>query len=151
MNIDKVWWNSLKPTGCPKKNASKVVWIKSPATNILDDWDISHLKDRICSSVWSTKTFLYDIWELRYKQNNMCYHLSKIVNIEQSSVLKSDTQYCFPYISWYFGSSMLCWSWFELEKCLWMSPLKWNMFKSSKIFKAKKIMYKLWRYQISIL
>ena len=44
-------------TGCPKKNVPKIVWIISPATNMLDAWDMSHLKGRICSSVWSTKKF----------------------------------------------------------------------------------------------
>ena len=32
---------------------------------------LSHLKDEICSSVWSTKTFLYDIREPKYKQIKM--------------------------------------------------------------------------------
>ena len=82
-----------------QKNAPKIVWIISLATNMLDSCDISHLKNGICSSVWSTKTFLYDIREPRYKRNNMEYHISKFLNIEQSSVMKTDTQYCFPYIS----------------------------------------------------
>ena len=43
----------------------------SPATNMIDDWDIIHLKSEIHSYVWSTKTFLYDIRELRYKQIKM--------------------------------------------------------------------------------
>ena len=67
--------------------------------NILEDWCIFHIKGKIDRSVWSTKTFLYGIKEPRYKQNDMGYHISKILNFEQSSVLKTDTQYCFPYIS----------------------------------------------------
>ena len=49
---------------------------------MLDGWDISHLKGGICSSVWSTKTFLHDIREPRYKQNIMGYQISRIWNDE---------------------------------------------------------------------
>ena len=70
-------------TGCIKKN-----FTLSLAINMLEGWDISHLKGEIHSSVWSTKTFLNDIRELRYKQNNMEY---KISNNEQYYILKSDT------------------------------------------------------------
>ena len=49
-----------------------------PAKNMLEGWYIFHLKGEIHSSVWSTKTFLYDFRELRYKQNNMGYQLSRI-------------------------------------------------------------------------
>ena len=55
------------PTGCPQKNAFKIVSIISPATHILDDWGISPLKGGICSVVWSTKIFLYVIRKARYK------------------------------------------------------------------------------------
>ena len=55
---------------------------------MLEGWDISHLKGEINSCVWSTKIFLNDIRELRYKQNNMEY---KISNNEQYYILKSDT------------------------------------------------------------
>ena len=71
-----------KGTGCPKKNAPKIVWITSPATNMLDRWDISHLKGGTCSSVWSTETFLYHIWKPRYKQNKMGCQISRIWNDE---------------------------------------------------------------------
>ena len=86
-------------TGCPKKNAPLCFCLISLVTNIVEGWYIFHLKGWINRSVWSTRTFLYNIRELRYKQNNMGYHISKILNFEQSSVLKTDTQYCFPYIS----------------------------------------------------
>ena len=63
----------------------------SLARNMLEDWKIIHLKGEIHSSVWSTKTFLYDIRELRYKQNNMRYQISRIINNDQSDIVKSDT------------------------------------------------------------
>ena len=43
------------------------------------------------SSVWSTKTFLYDIRELRYQQNNMGYQISRILINSKSNIVKSDT------------------------------------------------------------
>ena len=49
-----------------------------------------HLKGEIHISAWSTKTFVFDIRELRYKQNNMGYQISRIIN-DQSDILKSDT------------------------------------------------------------
>ena len=82
-----------------QKNAPLWVCLISLARNILEGWYIFHFKGGIHGSIWSTKTFLYDIREPRYKRNNMEYHISKFLNIEQSSVLKTDTQYCFPYIS----------------------------------------------------
>ena len=60
--------------------------IISPAINLLEGWDISHLKSENRSSVWSTKTFLNDIREVSYEQNNMEYKISK-----QCSILKSET------------------------------------------------------------
>ena len=50
--------------------------------NMLEGWDIIHWKGGIHSFVWSTKTFLYDIWEPRYKQIKMGYQISKCLNIE---------------------------------------------------------------------
>ena len=63
----------------------------SLATNMLEGWDIIHLKGEIHSSIWSTKTFLYDIRELRYKLNNMRYQILEILNNGQSNIFKSDT------------------------------------------------------------
>ena len=63
----------------------------SLVTNILGSWDIIHWKGGIHSFVWSTKTFLYDIWEPRYKQIKMGYQILKCLNIGKSSVLKYDT------------------------------------------------------------
>ena len=61
------------------------------ATNMPEVWNIIHFKGKIHSSVWSTKTFLYDIRELRYKQNNMGYQISRIIKNDQSNSVKSDT------------------------------------------------------------
>ena len=63
----------------------------SPATNMLEGWDMIHWKGGIHSFVWNTKTFLYDIREPRYKQIKMGYQISKCLNIGKSSVWKSDT------------------------------------------------------------
>ena len=63
----------------------------SLATNMLGGWDISHWESGIHSFGWSTKTFLYDIWEPRYKQIKMGYQISKCLNIEKFSVWKFDT------------------------------------------------------------
>ena len=63
----------------------------SLVTNILEDWDIIHLKGEIHISVWSTKTFLYDIRELRYGQNNTGYQISRIWNNDHSNFFESDT------------------------------------------------------------
>ena len=73
-------------------------WI-SLVENLLEGWNIFHFKGGIQRSIWSTKTFLYDIREPRYKQKNKRYYISKNFTIRQSSVLKTDAQYCFPYIS----------------------------------------------------
>ena len=56
----------------------------SLAANMLEGWDIIHWKGGIHSFVWSTKTFLCDIWEPRYKQNKIGYQISKCLNIGQS-------------------------------------------------------------------
>ena len=53
--------------------------------------DIINLKGEIHSSVWSTKTFLYAIREPRYKQNNIGYQISRILDNDQSNIVKSDT------------------------------------------------------------
>ena len=58
------------------------------APNMLDGWDIILVKGEIHSSVGSTKTFLYNIRELRYEQNNIGHQISRI---DQSHILKSDT------------------------------------------------------------
>ena len=45
----------------------------SMATNMLEGYDIFHLKGGIHSSVWSAKPFWYNIREPRYKQIKMAY------------------------------------------------------------------------------
>ena len=52
----------------------------SLATNILEDWNIIHFKEEIHISVWSTKTRLNDIRELRYKKKDMGYQISRILD-----------------------------------------------------------------------
>ena len=47
---------------------------------MLKGCDIFHMKGGIRSFIRSTKTFLYDIRELRYKQNNLGYQKSKKEN-----------------------------------------------------------------------
>ena len=90
--------NVLIDTGC-LKNAPLWFCLISLNRNILEGCCLFHIKGGIHRSIWSTKTFLNNIREPRYKRNNMEYHTSKFLNIEQSSVLETDTQYCFPYIS----------------------------------------------------
>ena len=53
--VEKSYFGSYRVS---QKNASKIFWMISPSTNILDGWDIYHLKDGICSSIWSTQIFL---------------------------------------------------------------------------------------------
>ena len=91
----------------------------SLSTNILEEWDIIHLKGKIHIYVLSTKTFLYNIREPRYDQIKMGYKISKILEIGQSNVLNSDVPYCFTYISWLL---MFYRNGFELEACQRMSP-----------------------------
>ena len=50
----------------------------SLATNMLEGWDIFHFNGGIHRSVWSTKTFTYDIQGPRYKEIKMGYQISKI-------------------------------------------------------------------------
>ena len=76
--------------GVQKKMRRSFCLISLP-TNMLEGWDITHWKGGIHSFVWSTKTFLYNIWGPRYKQIKMEYQISKCLNIEKSSVWKSDT------------------------------------------------------------
>ena len=47
------------------------------AMNNHEGWYIIHLKGDIHSNVSSTKPFMYDIWNLKYKQNVMGYKISK--------------------------------------------------------------------------
>ena len=66
------------------------VCLFSLATNMLEDWDIFHLKSVIHSTVWSTKIFLYHIRKLRYKQIKMGYQILKFFVLDHFNVLKSD-------------------------------------------------------------
>ena len=64
--------------------SSRSVCLISPATCILDGWNIFHLKGDIHSFVLSTISCLCDIREPRYDQNKLEYEIRKIENIEQS-------------------------------------------------------------------
>ena len=66
-------------TGCPKKNAPLWFCFITPSTSSLQSWDISQTKGDIHMYVLSTDSFLCDIGEPRYKQNNTGYHIIKIV------------------------------------------------------------------------
>ena len=66
------------------KKMRHFVFLISLATNILENWDIIHWKGGIHRFVWSTKTFLYDIREPRYKQIKMGYQISKCLDIGKS-------------------------------------------------------------------
>ena len=57
-------------------NSQHRFYLISLTKNMLEGWDIIHWKGGIHSFVWSTKTFLYDIWEPRYKQIKMGYQIS---------------------------------------------------------------------------
>ena len=72
-------------------NSQHRFYLISLTKNMLEGWDIIHWKGGIHSFVWSTKTFLYDIWEPRYKQIKMGYQISKCLNIEKFCVWNSDT------------------------------------------------------------
>ena len=76
------------------------VCIISLATNMLEGWDIIHLKSDIHSSVWSTTPFCTisgsrdmskSKWGIRFLKKNRRYWTSR--------VLKSDVPYFFTYIS----------------------------------------------------
>ena len=71
-----------------KKNVTLSFSLISLAIDMLEGRYISHLKGGIHSSVWSTKTFLYNIREPRYKQNDMGYKMSRIWYNQQSDYLE---------------------------------------------------------------
>ena len=79
--------NRNKLKGEAKKtslNSQHIFYLISLTKNMLEGWDIIHWKGGIHSFVWSTKPFLYNIWEPRYKQIKMGYRISKCLNIGQS-------------------------------------------------------------------
>ena len=73
----------VQHTGRLKKTAWILLYPRNYITNMLESWDIIHWKGGIHSFVWSTKTFLYDIQEPRYKQIRIGYQISKYLNIGQ--------------------------------------------------------------------
>ena len=76
-------YDRMKIQGVQKKMRRSFCLI-SLATNMQEGWRIIHWKGVIHSFVWSTKFFLYDIWEPRYKQIKMGHRISKCLNIGQS-------------------------------------------------------------------
>ena len=87
MNIKIIIYNYIHVVkGGTKKtslNSHHRFCLISLTKNILEGWDIIHLKGDIHSFVWSTKTFLYYIREPRYKQIKMGYWISKCLNMGQ--------------------------------------------------------------------
>ena len=76
----------------------------------------------------------------------MGHKISKILNVKQCSALKSDVPHCFAFIS----ATLCCTEMgVELETCLRMSPLYWDMSQSSKMFIANKIKHETLWYQIA--
>ena len=71
-------------TGCPTKYYPHGFCLISPTINMLESWNAIHWKGGMQSFIWSTKTFLYDIREPRYKQIKMGYQITKCLNIGQS-------------------------------------------------------------------
>ena len=84
---------------------------------------IAFLKGGIHSSVWSTRTFLYNIREPRYKQIRFGHQNLKKFNMGQFSVFKYDVPYCLTCIS----APKFDRNGFKFEACLRMSPLIWDM------------------------
>ena len=76
--ISRVYLIYVLGTGCLKKTAPLQFCLISLVRNILEGWYIFHFKGGIHRSIWSTKTFLYDIREPRYKLNNIGYHIPNI-------------------------------------------------------------------------
>ena len=76
-------WRVIQLQGVQKKMCRSFCLI-SPATSIIECWDIIHLKGDIHSFVLSTSSFLCNIKEPRYKQNKKGYEIRRIWNIEQS-------------------------------------------------------------------
>ena len=61
-----------------QKKMSRSFCLIPLAKNMLEGKDIINLKAGIHSFVWSTKTFLYNIWQSRYKQMKMGYQIQNV-------------------------------------------------------------------------
>ena len=61
--------------------------------------DISQMNGDIFRYVLSTNSFLCDIRQLRYSQNNTGYQIIKIIKYTFTLFLKTETLHCFAYIS----------------------------------------------------
>ena len=87
-NYYLLWTYQNVPKGCWKKKTVllKITLIRQ-ILRLETFWYIFNLKVGVHSFVWSTKTFLFDLRELRYKLNNIGYQISKNLNNEQSNIL----------------------------------------------------------------
>ena len=73
-NYYLLWTYQNAPKGCWKKNCTfenHSYMTVSPTTKMIEGWYIFYIKGGTHSSVLSTKTSLYDIRSLRYKQTKM--------------------------------------------------------------------------------
>ena len=86
-------------TGCLKKTAPLCFCLIFPVTSSLESWDISQMKGDIQRYVLSTISFLCDIGELRYWQNNTEQQNIEMVKYSLIPYSKSDILHCFVCIS----------------------------------------------------
>ena len=112
--------------------------IQDCLTNI-SGCDISHLKGGIFSSVWSTKTFLCNIREPRYREIKIGYYTFRYWLISFLELR------CLILFCLYFGSLVLYKNGIEPE-----TYLRKDVSPPNKMFIARKIRNKSWWYQISI-
>ena len=61
------------------KKMSRSFYLISLATSSLESWDVSQIKADIHRYVLSTISFLCDIGEPRYRQNDTGYRINRIV------------------------------------------------------------------------
>ena len=66
-------------TGCPRKKFLLGFDLISLATSSEESWDIPKMKGDIHRGIFGASSFLWDIRELRYRQNKTWYQMIKIV------------------------------------------------------------------------
>ena len=104
---------------------------------MLKFWDIFLLRGGIDTSVWSTKTFLDDIKEQRYKQINKGYQNSKFETLDNL-------------VSWNLMSHIVLFMFgipYVVPKWVWTGNMPKEV--TFKLFMAKEVMHKLRWYKIS--
>ena len=99
------------------KKMRRTFCLISPATSILEDWNIFHLKGDTHSFVLSTSSFLCYIREPRYEQNKMGYQISRIRNTVL--LLYSQKKVIFgPKIMFFMSFSVsVVWRWYFVSWC----------------------------------